>query len=98
MHCHVTIYSSGIRLSCLLPGAHVVLDLLPGPTMPTLPGQAAGLLRAPVPIAEGVHGDEIQSTFQAQCPQERASFLIQTTCGTDHWHPIWSGWKSAGLQ
>ena len=56
--------SAALRLSCLLPGAHVVLDLLPGPTMPTLPGQAAGLLRAPVPIAEGVHGDEIQ--FDAQ--------------------------------
>lgn len=47
----------------------------------------------PVPAAEGVHGDEIQSTFQAQCPQERASFLAQTMRCTDHWHPIGSGWE-----
>lgn len=90
--------SAALRLSCLLSGAHMVLDLLPGPIMPTLPGQAAGLLRAPVPVAEGVHGDEIQSTFQDQCPQERASFLAQTMRCTDHWHPIGSGWKSAGLE
>lgn len=72
----------------------------PGLTWSSTPLPWPGCWRAegPMPVAEGVHGDEIQSTSQAQCPQERASFVVQTTCCTDHWHPIRSGCNSAGLQ
>lgn len=57
--------SAPLRPSCCLTWAHVVLVPLrsnpfqprPPARLPAHPGQAAGALGAPVPAAEGVHGE-----------------------------------------